>query len=203
MTNWEKIITLANSDQEGASKAMALMFDDADCRKKAYYLYRKYANILPDTIQWESDILAEITIRFTKMVRSGKIPDSGDAVFWRIGKLCCLEFMRKKNPVVYSFSEQTDMRLEETIAPEDDHYVWCKSKLMHYVDKLSPQYKKLILLMYFNKPPEENLDVIAQNLGIDKKAVQPMAWSCRKKLAEFISHNLDDCEESLFRYGIN
>jgi U3 small nucleolar ribonucleoprotein component len=108
--------------------------------------------------------------------------------------------MRKKNKDIVPFPIDDDASEEFKI--EDDHHVWCKTKLMHYVEQLSPKFKELMLLMYFTKPPEENLDIIAQKMKIDKKAVQPMAWSCRKKLAELVGQNLKDCEDTLFNHGI-
>ncbi len=201
MTNWNNIILLAKSGQENASKAMGLIYQDADCRKKAYYTFKKYENMLPDNTEWV-DILIEAAIRCVKMINNGKIPDNGDAVFWRICKLYSFELMRQKNKDAAKVPFQ-DADESEEIEVEDDHHVWCKSKLRHYVEQLSPKFRELMVVMYFNKPPEENLDIIAQKLNIDKKAVQPMAWSCRKKLAELIGQNLKDCEETLFNYGIH
>ena len=199
MTNWNNIIALAKSGQDNASKAMGRIYQDADCRKKAYYTFKKYENLLPDNTEWV-DILKEAAIRCVKMINSGKTPDNGDAVFWRICKLYSFELMRKKNKDIIPLQVNADESEEFTM--EDDHHVWCKTKLMHYVEQLSPKFKELMLLMYFTKPPEENLDIIAQKMKIDKKAVQPMAWSCRKKLAELVGQNLKDCEDTLFSHGI-
>ncbi len=199
MTNWNNIITLAKSGSDNASKAMGVIYQDADCRKKAYYTFKKYENLLPENTEWV-DILIEAAIRCIKMINNGKTPDNGDAVFWRICKLYSFELMRKKNKDMIQLPVDDDE--SEEFKMEDDHHVWCKTKLMRYVEQLSPKFKELMLLMYFTKPPEENLDIIAQKMKIDKKAVQPMAWSCRKKLAELVGQNLKDCEDTLFNRGI-
>ena len=199
MTNWNNIITLAKSGSDNASKAMGVIYQDADCRKKAYYTFKKYENLLPENTEWV-DILIEATIRCIKMINNGKTLDNGDAVFWRICKLYSFELMRKKNKDMIQLPVDDDE--SEEFKMEDDHHVWCKTKLMYYVEQLSPKFKELMLLMYFTKPPEENLDIIAQKMKIDKKAVQPMAWSCRKKLAELVGQNLKDCEDTLFNHGI-
>ena len=85
---------------------------------------------------------------------------------------------------------------------EDDHYKWCKSKLLHYVSQLSPTCQKLLRIMYFNQPPEENMEKIAQELEIDPKSLLPMAWACRKKLKEIIGNNLDDCKDTLLNQNL-
>ncbi len=198
-TNWSSIISQAQMGQDGSSRAMAMVYQDTFCQKKAYFMFKKYENILPDATEWK-DILIEAAIRFIKMIHNGNIPRDGDAVFWRICKLLCLEMMRKKDPKNEFMGDEEASH--DLPVGNNEHHVWCKTKLMHYVDKLSPQYKKLMLVMYFHKPPEENLEKIAEIIGIDKKAVQPMAWSCRKKLAELVGRNLDECTDTLFDYGI-
>ena len=41
MTNWVKIISLAQSGVQGSTEALALIYQDQDCQKKAYLMFRK------------------------------------------------------------------------------------------------------------------------------------------------------------------
>ena len=202
MTNWVNIIALAQSSSQGTSQAMTLIYQDKDCQKKAYLIFKKYEQGFPNTAQWIKweDVLKDATIRFVQAVQRGLVIKNGEAVFVQICKNYCRELLRQKpnDPInKHVNSDIMDGIKDNEFLMEDDHYKWCKSKLMHYVSLLPPTCQKMLLIMYFNNPPEENMENIAKELEIDPKSLLPMAWACRKKLKEIIGNNLDDCREIL------
>lgn len=202
MTNWVNIIALAQSNAQGTSQAMTLIYQDKDCQKKAYLIFKKYEHGFPNTAQWIKweDVLKDATIRFVQAVQRGLVIKNGEAVFVQICKNYCRELLRQKpnDPInKHVNSDIMDGIKDNEFLMEDDHYKWCKSKLMHYVSLLPPTCQKMLLIMYFNNPPEENMENIAKELEIDPKSLLPMAWACRKKLKEIIGNNLDDCREIL------
>ena len=205
MTNWVKIILLAQAGEQGSSEAMGLIYKDQECQKKAYLMYRKYEGGLPKTAKWVKweDVLKDAAFRFVQSVHRNGGDDikNGEALFVQICKNYCRELSRQKphDPINKPVNIETmeDIKDKEVFM-EDDHHKWCKSKLLYYVSLLSPKCQQLIRIMYFNNPPEENLDIIANGMGIDAKSVQPMIWACRKKLKEVIGNQLDDCQETLF-----
>ncbi len=208
MTNWERIISLAQSGEQSSSEAMSLIYKDAICQKKAYLMFKNYQDALPTTAKWVKweDVLKDASVRFVQAAHKGTAIKNGEALFVQICKNYCRELLRQKpnDPINKPVnSEMMDGLKDNELPIEDDHYNWCKSKLLHYVSLLPPTCQKLMRVMYFNPAAEENMEVIARELDIDPKSLLPMAWACRKKLKELIGHNLDDCQDTLFNKGIH
>ncbi len=208
MTNWGKIISLAQAGEQASAEAMSLIYKDIICQKRAYLMFKNYEKALPKTakwVQWE-DVLKDACFRFVQAVHKGTDIKNGEAVFVQICKNYCRELARQKpnDPINKPVNADTmDGLKDNEFLIEDDYSKWCKSKLLHYVSLLPTTCQKLIRILYFNNPPEENMEVIAKALDIDQKSLLPMAWACRKKLKELIGSNLDDCQDTLFNQGIH
>ena len=126
MTNWVNIIALAQSSAQGTSQAMTLIYQDKDCQKKAYLIFKKYEQGFPNTAQWIKweDVLKDATIRFVQAVQRGLVIKNGEAVFVQICKNYCRELLRQKpnDPInKHVNSDIMDGIKDNEFLMEDDH----------------------------------------------------------------------------------
>lgn len=111
---------------------------------------------------------------------------------YRIAHNNCIDFLRRKKGVHYSIDSHTDDENEsnglhlQSLLPDPEQHLIIKQRgllLKHFINKLSPQYKRLIELRYFR---EFSYEEIAKSLDLPLGTVKVQLFRARNRLYELI-----------------
>jgi len=114
---------------------------------------------------------------------------------FKIGTNNCIDFIRKKKMKTVSidetYGEDNDDRkydpAEKSMNPEDTFINKQKSNLMHtFVEKLSPRYRQLVVLRYFE---EKSYEEISAQLDLPLGTIKAQLFRARDLLYNMMKRN--------------
>jgi hypothetical protein len=190
MKNCEQLIDKIQSGEKGVQEALKEMYADADFQKSAAYSLNKFRK-LKAVIGWE-DIFAESILRFVNSILSEKRKErpvkNCNAFFFAICDNVAKEFTRA--------SEIPEGTLPDP-GPIDQVFIATRP----YVEKLSPQCRLLLELIYYHQPPydpkerEVLVEILeTQGYNVQANSISTVISRCKNNLAKLIKDDFHNFE---------
>lgn len=113
---------------------------------------------------------------------------------FRIASNNCIDFLRKKKGIHFSLNNDSETDVEDsahffkstTPDPEEKMIIQQREKMLHrFIQKLKPQYQKLIELRYFK---EYSYEEIAKELDLPLGTVKVQLFRARNMLYSIINY---------------
>lgn len=190
MKDCEQLINKIQSGEKRLKEAVEEMYGDADFQKSAAYSFNKYKK-LKAVIGWE-DIFVESILRFVHSILSEKRKE-------RPVKNCNAFFFAICGNVAKEFARSAEIPTGTLPDPGPIDKVFMA--IRPYLEKLSPQCRLLLDLIYFHQPPYDpkERDALveiceAEGYKVRSDSISTTISRCKNNLVTLIKADFENFE---------